>query len=66
MVFHIEPACSSVTPMTIWQLLTPFSWMYWLSVRRFEVTWSPSSRTVPSPGDTSADGYAVCAGAEKR
>ena len=40
--------------------------MYWVSVRRFEVRGSPSSRTVPSPGATGVVGYAVCAGAENR
>ncbi len=66
MVFHIDPGCSVVTPITIWHDFTPFSWMYWLSVRRFDVTWSPSSRTVPSPGETSVVGYEVWAGAENR
>ena len=66
MVFHMLPGCSVVTPMTTWQLRTPFSWMYWLSVRRFEVSASPSSRTVPWPASTSVVGYAVWAGAENR
>ena len=48
-VFHIDPGCSSVTPIMIWQERMPFWWMYWFSVRRLLVSWSPSSSALPSP-----------------
>src|SRR5699024_11951249 len=55
-VFHMLPVCNVVTPITTWQERTPFSWMYWFSVRRLLVSWSPSSRTVPVPGSVSTVG----------
>ncbi len=65
-VFHIDPSCSVVTPITTWQLRIPFEWMYWLRVRRFDVDCSPSSRVVPSPGATAVVGWSAWAGAENR